>query len=184
MSTLTSQIKPGRVAPNQIKETGFGIPLIVRKEHSIIDKPARRRNRQPQPTIIFKSPLSSLPHPIQRFDTNGDGVLDEAEKIIGRRIMTEMFLENHERDIHLYGQGLAQKVRGARANVLRVKEDGGRFVFAEGATTTVILFATVGRTVPGRGVEVEVCAAVYLFPFYFAILAGWKPAVRNPSCPS
>ena len=47
----------------------------------------------------------------QRFDTNGDGVLDEAEQVVGRRIMTEMFLENHEHDIHLYGQGLSRKVR-------------------------------------------------------------------------
>lgn len=48
---------------------------------------------------------------IQRFDVNGDGVLDEAEKVIGRRIMTETFLENHEHDIHLYGEGLSQKVK-------------------------------------------------------------------------
>lgn len=46
----------------------------------------------------------------QRFDINGDGVLDEAEKVVGRRIMTEMFLDNHQHDIHLYGQGLSQKV--------------------------------------------------------------------------
>lgn len=48
----------------------------------------------------------------QRFDINGDGVLDEAEKVVGRRIMTEMFLDNHQHDIHLYGQGLSQKVAG------------------------------------------------------------------------
>ncbi|CAM9898791.1 unnamed protein product [Ectocarpus sp. 12 AP-2014] len=47
----------------------------------------------------------------KRFDVNGDGVLDEAEKVVGRRIMTEVFLDNHKHDLHLYGQGLAQKVR-------------------------------------------------------------------------
>lgn len=46
----------------------------------------------------------------KRFDVNGDGVLDEAEKHVGRRIMTEIFLENHADDLHLYGQGLAQNV--------------------------------------------------------------------------
>lgn len=47
----------------------------------------------------------------QRFDINGDGVLDKAEQVVGRRIMTEMFLERHRDDLHLYGQGLAQKAR-------------------------------------------------------------------------
>lgn len=37
-------------------------------------------------------------------------MLDEAEKVVGRRIMAEMFLENHTEDLHLYGQGLAQNV--------------------------------------------------------------------------
>ncbi|CAM9978369.1 unnamed protein product, partial [Pylaiella littoralis] len=49
----------------------------------------------------------------KRFDINGDGILDEAEKVVGRRIMAEMFLENHQHDMHLYGQGLAQKARNA-----------------------------------------------------------------------
>lgn len=46
----------------------------------------------------------------QRFDYNGDGVLDEAEMFVGRRIMAELFLEKHSHDLHLYGNGLSQKV--------------------------------------------------------------------------
>lgn len=47
----------------------------------------------------------------QRFDYNGDGVLDEAEMFVGRRIMAELFLEKHSHDLHLYGNGFSQKVK-------------------------------------------------------------------------
>lgn len=36
--------------------------------------------------------------------------MDEAEMFVGRRIMAEIFLEKHKHDLHLYGNGLAQKV--------------------------------------------------------------------------
>lgn len=48
--------------------------------------------------------------------------MDEAEKVIGRRIMTETFLENHEHDIHLYGEGLSQKVKGD-SSIIRPSTD-------------------------------------------------------------
>lgn len=47
---------------------------------------------------------------LQRFDVNGEGVLDKAEQLVGRRIIAEKFLEDHADELHLYDQGLTHKV--------------------------------------------------------------------------
>lgn len=57
----------------------------------------------------------------QRFDYNGDGVLDEAEMFVGRRIMAELFLEKHSHDLHLYGNGLSQKVDNTSIYILYLR---------------------------------------------------------------
>lgn len=63
---------------------------------------------------------------MQRFDVNGDGVLDKAEQVIGRRIMVENFLDKHANDLHLYDRRLAQKVRGYRAKRAQGKLYAGK----------------------------------------------------------
>lgn len=38
-------------------------------------------------------------------------MLDESEKMAGRRMMAKAFLEDHSHDLHLYDEGLIHKVR-------------------------------------------------------------------------
>ncbi|CAN0399145.1 unnamed protein product [Ascophyllum nodosum] len=45
----------------------------------------------------------------KRFDLKGGGILDEAQQVIGRRIIAELFLEKHKHNLHLYSQELTQK---------------------------------------------------------------------------
>ena len=66
------------------------------------------RIKDPTATVIVSHTLRV--HSRQRFDLKGGGILDEAQQVIGRRIIAELFLEKHKHNLHLYSQELTQKV--------------------------------------------------------------------------
>lgn len=54
----------------------------------------------------------------KRFDFDGNGVLDEQKRQVGKRVLAEEFFKRHQDDLHIFGPKIASSTHGQNVDSL------------------------------------------------------------------